>query len=623
MDHHQQQQPLLSEQRNSIVEQSLEGDDVVGDGSVDIRGRPSKTSTSGRWKAVYFIMATEFLERLVYYGICFNLLTYLVDVLHEDTAQSVSNLNNWQGLSWILPLFGAFVADEFLGRYTTIVVSGFVYILALVGLTLSVTLPSMRPSPCLTQMNCEPASSLQAGFFFGCLYLVSIGVGGMKPCLSTCGADQFNEENVQENAMKHSFFNYWWLSICGGSTIALTGLVYVEDRVSWGWGYGLLALSLLLALGVFLAGTPWYRHKHQVGSPLIEVTQVLVAAIRKWHVPIPSNPCILHEVDCDKIIPHTNTCRFLDKAAMPTMCIKDHSMVSQANVIEVFENESSFINPWHLCSVTQVEEVKLLVRLMPMWLSSLVYIMLFTLLSTISLRQGMSMDLSTGPYFKIPPASLELFTSITAMVFIPLYDIYLVPLMRRFTGDQRGITLLQRIGIGFIIAILAMIVATLVESKRLKVVQDYGMENNPSAIIPMSVYWLAPQYILSGISQVFGFMGQLEFFYDQAPDNMQTLGTALFTTSAGIAHFLNTLLLNLIVVATTRGGHQGWIVANINKCRLDLFYGFLASLGYVGFLVYLLVAHRYTYKKTSNSSLPNSTSQFKKLLTPELAPLVV
>lgn len=73
--------------------------------------------------------ATEFLERLVYYGICFNLLTYLVDVLHEDTAQSVSNLNNWQGMSWILPLFGAFVADEFLGRYTTIVVSGFIYIL--------------------------------------------------------------------------------------------------------------------------------------------------------------------------------------------------------------------------------------------------------------------------------------------------------------------------------------------------------------------------------------------------------------------------------------------------------------------------------------------------------------
>jgi hypothetical protein len=62
-DHHQQQQqqPLLSERLNSIVEQSLEEDDVVGDGSVDIRGRPSKTSTSGRWKAVYFIMGTYLL----------------------------------------------------------------------------------------------------------------------------------------------------------------------------------------------------------------------------------------------------------------------------------------------------------------------------------------------------------------------------------------------------------------------------------------------------------------------------------------------------------------------------------------------------------------------------------
>jgi hypothetical protein len=87
-DHHQQQQPLLSEQRNSIVEQSLEGDDVVGDGSVDIRGRPSKTSTSGRWKAVYFIMGTYLLLHPYYLIVHFFFeiwyLSYFLACLYFD-----------------------------------------------------------------------------------------------------------------------------------------------------------------------------------------------------------------------------------------------------------------------------------------------------------------------------------------------------------------------------------------------------------------------------------------------------------------------------------------------------------------------------------------------------------
>jgi len=106
-------------------------------------------------------------------------------------------------------------------------------------------------------------------------------------------------------------------------------------------------------------------------------------------------------------------CRFLDKAAM--MRQKDRSQGEE-------ERGSLKVSPWRLCSVTQVEEVKLLVRVMPIWLFSLMFMIQITQLTSFFLRQGLSMDLSMGPHFHIPAASLTIFNSLTVILCIPLYD---------------------------------------------------------------------------------------------------------------------------------------------------------------------------------------------------------
>jgi peptide/histidine transporter 3/4 len=100
---------------------------------------------------------------------------------------------------------------------------------------------------------------------------------------------------------------------------------------------------------------------------------------------------------------------------------------------------------------------------------------------------------------------------------------------------------------------------------------------------------------------VFAYIGQLEFFYDQAPDSMQSLGTALFTSNTGVAQFLSTALLQVVVRATGRDGHRSWIVANLNLCRIDKFYWLLALMSAVNLLFYIAVARWYVYKKTSRS----------------------
>jgi peptide/histidine transporter 3/4 len=72
-------------------------------------------------------------------------------------------------------------------------------------------------------LDCTPATPTQETVFYVALYVVAIGIGGVAPCLSPFGADQFNEDDEKEKQMKRSFFNYWGIAVAGGGVLALSG----------------------------------------------------------------------------------------------------------------------------------------------------------------------------------------------------------------------------------------------------------------------------------------------------------------------------------------------------------------------------------------------------------------
>ncbi|KAG0611982.1 hypothetical protein M758_7G181400 [Ceratodon purpureus] len=538
-------------------------------------------------------MGSTAIERMAFYGIAMNLVSYLTLVLHEGTAQSITNVWNWGGVAWITPLVGGFIADTYLGRFKTIAIGLLIYQAGMVLLTLTVALPALKPPPCPTQTNCTNVSESSVKLFFFALYLIAIAIGGVKPCISTLGADQFDEEDEKERPMKQSFFNYWWIAVTGGAVVALTVLVYIQDHVGFGWGYGIPTVGMVFSTFLFLAGRRRYRYKLPQGSPLTQVAQVLVAATRKFRVKVPANAALLHETyqPEKRNILHSNNFRFLDKAATPR----------GEEIKESLAGDEGSVNRWHLCTVTQVEEVKLLVKVLPIWFTTLMFIVTSQQLGTVFLRQGLTLDLHMGHHFKIPPASMELTCSLTALLAIPLYDRFLVPFVRRFTGNERGFTLLQRIGIGLMITVLSMAVAAIVEIKRLGVVKEHGLQLSKSPL-PMSVFWLTPQYSIMGLAQVFGWMGMLEFFYDQAPDDMQSIGTALFLSNTGVAHFLCTAIVNILGQVTGRGGRENWIQPVTNQSRLDKYYWLLTIMAAINCVLYFIAAWWYTYKQATRQS---------------------
>ncbi|GLT96808.1 hypothetical protein SLE2022_144060 [Rubroshorea leprosula] len=90
------------------------------DGSVHIHGMPVLKKNTGNWKACSFILGTECCERLAYYGIATNLVSYLTKKLHEGNADAARSVSNWQWTCYLTPFSGAILADAFWGRYWTI-----------------------------------------------------------------------------------------------------------------------------------------------------------------------------------------------------------------------------------------------------------------------------------------------------------------------------------------------------------------------------------------------------------------------------------------------------------------------------------------------------------------------
>lgn len=197
--------------------------------------------------------------------------------------------------------------------------------------------------------------------------------------------------------------------------------------------------------------------------------------------------------------------------------------------------------------------------------------------------------------FKIPEASLSIFDTLSVIFWVPVYDQLIVPFARKFTGHKNGITQLQRMGIGLVISILSMLSAGILELVRLRIVKEnnyYELKN-----MPMSIFWQVPQYFIIGCAEVFTFIGQLEFFYEQAPDAMRSFCSALSLTTVALGNYLSSLLVTIVTDISTKNGKVGWIPDNLNYGHLDYFFLLLAGLSVINFVIFLFVAKWYTYKR--------------------------
>ena len=182
--------------------------------------------------------------------------------------------------------------------------------------------------------------------------------------------------------------------------------------------------------------------------------------------------------------------------------------------------------------------------------------------------------------FHIPPASLQSIPYIMLLFIVPLYDTFFVPFARKFTGHTSGISPLKRIGFGLFLSTFSMVAAALMEKRR----RDLAVNSNEM----ISIFWITPQFLIFGLSEMFTAVGLIEFFYKQSVKGMQAFLTAMTYCSYSFGFYLSSLLVSLVNKITSSSSNGGWLHENnLNKDRLDLFYWLLAALSLLNFFNYL------------------------------------
>ncbi|EYU34037.1 hypothetical protein ABFS82_13G014400 [Erythranthe guttata] len=556
-----------------LVDNNGEKDDGA---MVDFHGNPVDKSRTGGWLAAGLILGTELSERICVMGISMNMVTYLVGELHLSSAESATIVTNFMGTLNLLGLLGGFVADAKLGRYSTVAISASITALGVTLLTIATTIPSMRPPTCNSRVgsppqDCIAATGRQLALLYAALYTIALGGGGIKSNVSGFGSDQFDTSDPKEEKAMVYFFNRFYFCISLGSLFAVTVLVYIQDNVGRGWGYGISAGTMVFAVGVLIFGRAFYRFRIPKGSPLTVIWRVLYLAWKKRRVDYPSQVNMLNEYYNAKI-PHTEKVRCLDKAA-----ISDDT--------ETTTNDEKVNSSRSVSTVTQVEEVKMVLMLLPIWSTSILFWTVYSQMNTFTIEQATFMDRNLGS-FEIPAGSFSFFLFITILLFTSLNERLFVPIARKITRTPHGITCLQRVGTGLVFSVIGMAASALVEKKRRN---DFVQDGKN---VRITAFWLVPQFFIVGAGEAFAYVGQLEFFIREAPERMKSMSTGLFLSTLSMGFFVSSLLVSLVDRVT----NGEWLRSDLNMGKLDLFYWLLAVLGVVNFLFFVVFAMRHQYK---------------------------
>lgn len=271
--------------------------------------------------------------------------------------------------------------------------------------------------------------------------------------------------------------------------------------------------------------------------------------------------------------------RFLDHAAIITTTPADKFTT---------EDQSNPVNPWRLCTVTQVEEAKCILRLLPIWLCTITFSGIFVQMVSLFVEQGASMR-ATISTFHIPPASMTIFDILFVSIFIMLYEKFIAPLYTKLTKTTpKGPSDLRKMGYGLIFAIAGMITAGFVEMQRKK----YALQGREE-LSSLFILWQIPQYVLLGIGEAFVFVSELDFFGSQVPDVMRSLGIGLSLSANSLGSYFCSVILDVVMRITTKGGRPGWVPPNLNDGLMERYFFLMSVLAALELALFASVARCY------------------------------
>ncbi|GAB4833982.1 hypothetical protein Ancab_032234 [Ancistrocladus abbreviatus] len=506
-------------------------------------------------------------------------MTYLTDVWKLDYTHAAGILNIWGGLALILPIGLAHLADAFLGNFCILLFTTLSYSVGMGLLAMSTPPVLAKHTGTCTDYKPECIGHEQKQLFYAGLGLLAIGMAGHLTSLGPFAAEQFEDDEDGEG----NGGAVMCLSIFAMFAVGIGGIIAIPYIQPWSIRYGIAAILILVSMLFFLTGICSYNYVGPQGSPLTTIVRVFVAFVSKLLCRSPKDKSQLYEnrnMDLHDLLPHTRKLRCLDKAAI---------------VLPNQELEQQEKNRWRLCSVTEVEGTKIVLCMIPLCLTFVMCGVVSSIGNTYFLEQANHLNRKVGK-LKLPLTVLLWFYDQGKKQFAKLYY-----KLANSLGDSREQHYAPPVGIAvaMVFSVLCCITAAKVEARRLSIVNNHGLAEKPDERIPMSIFWLLPQ---------FAFLGALDgiyensiacFFADQVPPSMARF-MGLFASGVFGSGVMGSVVSVFVVgKISERHGKPNWFQSTLNKSRLDNYYWVLAALSAINLVVYIVVAICFAYREST------------------------
>ncbi|BFZ02960.1 hypothetical protein BsWGS_05999 [Bradybaena similaris] len=535
--------PLL-QNRNALHSLSISSADEIykerdATGRISVKYEPKVTMFSPYKLAVVLcVLLVEMCERMAYYGTTANLILFCTSVLNYTSNDATTISLVFSGTVYILPIVGGYIADSWSNRFNVIYAAGLIY---LCGLFLLVC--------CAVDFQVlfgDPKYGFDVSdrriFYILGLVFIAFGTGGIKANVGNFGAQQV--EDLGPEAVQ-TFFNWFYWFVNAGGLVAFTGIAYVQQNVSFSWGFVIPFICMILSLIFLHIARTHYILKTGEGSVLGTTFKICGQA-------------------CCRESPHINGKRKVFDSARR-------------------EYGGDFDSG-------TVDGVITVLGMLPVFFFIIMFWAIYSQMQTTYFLQGERMDLTAGSG-QVPVAVLNAFNTVAVVIFIPILDRALYPFLK-WCG--RPLTHLQRIGIGFILSACSVFIAGWIEIERKKKLGFYQVVGEEQFFAAnLTVFIQVPQFVLIGTGEAFTSIAGYEFAYTQAPKNLQGLVMGIFVATNGLGSYVSTAIISIIEAATK---DYPWFPDDINDGKAEYIFFVFGGLMILFFLGYLPLSIWYKYR---------------------------
>ncbi|KAK3187751.1 hypothetical protein Dsin_027312 [Dipteronia sinensis] len=496
-------------------------------------------------KSAAFVSVLVFGYNLVRYSILRIIITYFTDEPNEYHLVKAAELATvLEGVSASLVIVVAYMLDAHFSNLIIISCSIASTIIGLVLFTLNLMIWGGR---------------YEFVYIVGIL-LLAVG-GGVHPQLNVFLVDQLRDghEPADTNTNKYpvKVRKRVWLIVAWLCSAAATTFT---SKFSWKIVFFSSTSVLVVTFILFLCGIPFYDSKKftGAGSSLFNFITVVKASWLKKHLPYPPSENYFY---CPNIHDHQKQTHLSPQVKILS-CLDKAAIIESSNLSQQEQKEAG-----RLCTVEQVKETKLLLKMIPMWSTFLVIGLVSSTGDIFSSEQGENLIAPVDFLFYI----VFFLKHISQAMISYLFDKFLSP--ERVPKTQYKLAKILRIWIGMVLCTIFCAVAWRVEVGRLQ-------ENITS------MFWLAPQYCLLGLMLGFSADGLDEFMIDELPESLRNYASAMnrFVID-GLGSFLSILFIH---------ANRNIFGSTLDDSRLDKYYMRLMIISFLNVCYYYFISTIYS-----------------------------